>query len=262
MGLGLSRGDKQTPDPNTAPIMTLVDFCNTVQPFDALYFSGSDALSTMMIIGTRCKWTHVGIIDVCPTSGARFVWESQNKTDGCVDILSRSSSKIGVRLIDLYERLVLYANANQSPLVTPAEARVLGLEGTVGWRLLPMAVMQFRCPSPQKRAEMQVLLTGFQNSEIHKTFEQSKMTMLRAEYGDMLGSNQRDTREYFCSELAVQTYIAIGALPTTVVSSQYSPKTLCLEPQRLPWQNGCRLGPELNVVRVLVPPIPPHMKET
>ena len=225
-------------------------FCANLQAGDLLFFTGSNLKSRMIKIGTWYEWSHVAIVDECPRTGTRFLWESQMDEDGCVDVLSRSEQKTGVRLTDLWQRLFNYSIVSGT------------LEPATGTRLLDLAVRKLTTPSPLHRTQFAQAMMRFQEKEKNKAFEQTPSTMLRAAYSDFLGeANPQDTTEYFCSELVVQTLVQCGAVhqidPNNgqrVNCSNWTPKRLGVD--QLPMVDGFRLG-KLCEYRVS---IPPHQK--
>jgi len=248
---------------NTQPPILLNVFLDSLDVGDLLFLSGANLKSRVMSFGTWCEWTHVAMVDTCPTTGRRFVWESQDGIDECIDVLTQSAQKTGPRLIYLPERLQLYAR--DSGVVAPSEygtgCRTLDVAMKKLW-FLDHEEKNVWVSAQQTRQEFLSRLNRFQTSENWKSFEKSKFAMLRAQYGDFLGKNPQDTSQYFCSELVVETYKYAGALPSTtpiVNCSDHTPASLCNGTRLLPFQPGFRLSQELYEYRILLPPVPPRV---
>jgi hypothetical protein len=187
------------------------------------------------------------MLDIDAASQTPFLWESVQKPDGCIDVLTESSRKSGVRLVPLHDRLASYARTDGD--MTP-DNRGYTLE--VGVRHLWV--------NHQKMQDAIRKLDEFQTREHHKAYEQSLLTLARSQYEDVLGPQPQDTSEYHCSELVVETMQNMGLLSKPVISQQYTPKMLAQEVDgRLPFQSGMAgLHPVLHIYRVYVPLHPHH----
>ena len=248
------------------PPVPLDKFCQWVEAGDSMWLSGSSKKSRAVGLFSWCEWTHVGMIDEDPSSGLRFLWESQRDADDCIDALSRSARKTGPKLVELRERLSLYARTSGIP--APPEL-VGGGGGGEGWMTLDVAVKRLCVASPELRARVQKKMSEFESLESRKAFERSRLDMVRAQYSDFLGASAEDTSSYFCSELVVATYKFIKALPSTkdasgrplVNASAETPSGLARSSERFKFCEGFSFGPELFEIRVLIPPIPVYLKK-
>ena len=235
-------------------------FCEQLEAGDVLFLSGRNPISAMISTFSWCEWTHVALIDVCPASGRRFVWESQSQLDDCIDVLTRTSRKSGVRLVELRERLILYARDCGRPFQAAGD----------GYSLLDVAVKRLHCDSPERRSAFQKRLSEFESLESRKAYERSGWQMIRAQYSEILGPADEDTTTYFCSELVVMTYKFVGALPSgrdpatgapLVNASAETPSGLARSSGRYRFEPGYTLGPELYELTVLVPPLSHSVKK-
>jgi hypothetical protein len=239
---------------NAQPPILLSTFCNSVDVGDLLFFSGSNLKSRVLKLVSWCEWTHVGMVDVCATTGRRFLWESQSDVDNCVDVLTRSSKKTGPRLVELNERLSLYAaNAGRS---APAQYGD-------GARLLDVCMKKFwLLPTPAARVAFAEKVQEFQQQVSGRTFERSKGAMIRAQYSEFVGQPVQDTTQYFCSELVVDTYKYAGAVPADTNVSQHTPSGMVRDCTRtLPFNSGFALGPQRYEYTLVIPPLSDALRQ-
>lgn len=219
---------------------TIQEFCASLETFDLVLFSGTSVSSWLTRIFTASHWSHIGV--VYKGKEATYLCESVIAADQCVDVLSGSREKHGVRLVRLEEKLLTYTPTNYLPIPT-----------------LDVAVIRFGCAGPpQLKTQCVERFRLFMEEQYHKSYTQSKLVLARAQLHDILGSNELDTREYFCSELVSEIYKAIGALPRGHNSLHDTPASI-LRNLYYPAMNEpvFQLGPEVYISQIILPlPVP------
>jgi hypothetical protein len=225
----------------------LEEFLWKIQRGSLIFLEGDSMTALVVQWFTWSKWSHVGMVDMEPNTKMPFLLESISNADGCMDVLTESAKKIGVRLVCLRERLERYARSNGQ--LTPD-----GQHCTIEVGLRHLWIHQNR-----QQAAFQAL-DEFQTREHCKNYEQSKLTLVRAQYADILGPQPQDTSEYQCSELVTEAMQQMGLLSRRVVVKQYTPKMLAQELLgRLPFKDGvAALEPVLYIYRIFVP-YKPHV---
>lgn len=167
---------------------------------DLVLLSNNSWQSCIVRWFTGSEWTHAGVVVRERRDRYDQLWmlESMNHPDGPVDVLT-GTQKEGVRLVSLAEA------------VQSAELR-------------HMAFVRIAWPSVDCFSDAERALWEFMRTEHTKPYEHSYLTFIRLVLDlRVLGHNQIDTREYFCSELVAEAYKHMGLLATDFNSSDCTP---------------------------------------
>lgn len=240
--------DRVVVNDHTAQLLSVSEFCRIAVKRGAIFFCSGRSLSARFVrLTTWSRWSHCGMLDIDAVTQTPFLWESVQNPDGCIDVLTETNRKSGVRLVPLHDRLERYAHTDGD--MTP-DNRGYTLE--VGVRHMWV--------HHQKMQDGIQRLEGFQTMEHQKAYEQSLFTLARSQYEDVLGPQPQDTSEYHCSELVAETIQNMGLLSKPIISQQYTPKMLAQDIDgRLPFQSGMAgLQHVLHIYRIYVPAWQPH----
>lgn len=172
--------------------------------------SGNSGFSQQIKRWQRSKWSHVGI--VVRRGEDLFIWESCSKVEL-------------VRFDDYF--------------VTPSRYKASEDTGDV-------AIRELFTPDWFDRVGMQERLEAFIKDASGRAYETNQRELVLALLGEW-GNREEALDEYFCSELAAESYQRMWLLPTDsgVIgyqpSNSFRPKDFTREMFLL---NGCKLGPE------------------
>lgn len=238
-------------------VITASQLCSTLDSCDLLFFQGESWTSVLTSLVTGSRFSHVAMSVRDLQTHYRFLWESVYHADpDLVDVYTQSGSKAGVRLVEAESSIISYGRRNNATVIS------------VG--VLKFHVDAPLCPADHAKLmlEIDARIRVFQDQEHPKPFEQSPYNLARAglkvcrfvhrishSLQDFLGANPiRPTREYFCSNLVVSTFQHVGIMDKKYNPNEATPASLAHYPNRLPLETGFRLGPELLIYKVSIPP--------
>jgi len=194
-----------------------------LQTGDILLFSGKGGISDGIKFFTFSKWSHVGMVyrldDPLDPKGSIFCWESttlSNVTDAETGKLTK-----GVQRVELSERL-------ERSFATGYEISVRHL-------------------SKPLTNDMIILLNNFRHEVSGRTYEKSKLELLKSAYDGFLGRNQEDLSSLFCSELVAEGYQRMGLLTEDRHSNEYIPKDFSSERKGFSLELGYELSMEMPI---------------
>ena len=160
---------------------------------DIILFSGIDAYSKLVKVGTRSKCSHVGLIVDPPEYDFLTIWESSIRQD-TLDIETGLHSE-GVRLVSFHDR-------------------VRAFEGEISIRRLQGDVLneeRLRC-----LVDLREELRG-------RAYERNKFELLKASSDGAFRNKAEDLTSLFCSELVAEAYQRLGLLTEEKPSNDYAP---------------------------------------
>ncbi|MDT8447966.1 MAG: hypothetical protein RRB13_13825 [bacterium] len=167
---------------------------------DLLLFSGTSATSMVIRLGTRSRWSHVGMVMVLEEFDEVMLWESTTLTD--VEDAETKTYRAGVQLV-------------------PLSARLANYPGDVVWRPLQLQ-------AGQDRKEIGKVLAVLRKEWKLKRYESDMWELMKAAYDGPGGQNQEDLGEMFCSEMVSEAYQRCGLLAEVdqggLPSNEYTPK--------------------------------------
>lgn len=245
---GLEGGSVEVGDERNGgePRVTTVDaLCSTLETGDLLFLSGVGIGSVLTRVFTLSRWSHVGMVEHQPrVSAYRFFWEAISTPEaGVPDVYTKTDQKAGVRLAEIANRLRVYIRVN-------------GREGRRSVVGVMRLVCTLRAGHNRRMEELHRRLSQFQESEWRKAFELSKLSLARAEFSAILGEEEHHEAaapsKYFCSQLVITTYKAMGLLDPRTDASHYTPALIARYPGNLAFAKGFRLGPELELYEVVL----------
>ena len=178
---------------------------------DLLLFSGHSGTSESIKWMTISNFSHVGVV---LREGAHLhLWESTTLDD----IRDRATNTFhqGVQLVPLAERVSSY-------------------EGEIAARRLQGVTLSRDYLN--RFAALRDELKG-------RPYETSTVEALKAAHDGPFGENQRNVTSLFCSELAAETYQALGVLDRELPSNEYIPADFSQRHEKLRLVRG-RFGAE------------------
>ena len=161
---------------------------------DIVLFSGVDAYSRLVKVGTSSKWSHVGLILNTPHHDFLTMWESSIRED-TLDV-EAGLHRIGVRLVSFHDR-------------------VKAFEGEISIRRLQGGVLS---------EESLGALVQFREELRGRDYERNKFELLRASNERAFRNKEEDLSSLFCSELVAEAYQRLGLLTEEKPSNDYAPK--------------------------------------
>jgi hypothetical protein len=186
-----------------------------LQTGDLILFSGAGLVSTVIRCCTRSRWSHIGMVLRAAEWDAVLLWESTALTR--LRDLRRGVVCRGVQLVSLSERVRRY-------------------QGGVALRRL----------EARRTAPMLARLAQLRRAVRDRPYEHDIRELLRAAYDGPWGDNEEDLSSLFCSELVAEAYQAMGLLPDSRPSNEYTPRDFSSEtPTPLPLRPGATLTPEI-----------------
>lgn len=160
---------------------------------DIVLFSGKGPISAGIKVGTRSRWSHVGMLIKLKEYDFLTLWEST--TLRSVDDVVYKRPVSGVQLVPLSARLNSYTGV--------AAVRILqGVHFNDG----------------QTRA-----LMALRRNLSGRPYERSKIELIKAAYDGAFGANEEDLSSLFCSELVAEAYQNLGLLDGDTPSNEYTP---------------------------------------
>ena len=87
-------------------------------------------------------------------------------------------------------------------------------------------------------------LSSFRQEMKHRSFEKSKLEIIKAVYDGPFGKNETDLSSLFCSELIAEAYQRMGLLDSSLPSNEFTPKDFS-EKGSLKLLLGASLGHEI-----------------
>jgi hypothetical protein len=208
---------KTIPTRSAEKMIDYDDIAPYLETGDLALFCRSGCSSGVIRWCTFSEWSHVGmVVRVREQNCDRlYLLESIHHDDGLVDHYSHSRGKTGVRLVDLYD--ALESNPHSY-----------------------MGVVRLAWPSKNFHERAVANLWEFIHSDHSKGYESSPMVFVRLAV-DMriLGRNEVDTREYFCSELVAEALKRMGALGSDFNSSDCTPSSFFV--WKMPFVNGVQV---------------------
>jgi hypothetical protein len=163
-----------------------------VQTGDVCLFSGKGRISAGIKWMTHSPWSHVGMIVRIEEWDTVMLWESttlSNLKDAATGV-----ERQGVQMVPLSERCKSY-------------------EGEIAVRPLCMT----RTP------DMTQALQDLRREVKGRSYEESKIELVRSALGDVLGNQAEDLSSLFCSELVAEAYQRMGLLDPIIPSNSYTP---------------------------------------
>jgi hypothetical protein len=187
---------------------------------DIVFFSGNDAISSIIKLFSGGKWSHVGMVwRLKEFDNIVFIWESIAPIK--VSDLEAHAALKGVQLVALCQRVRLY-------------------NGEICIRQLNKPVTP----------EMLCKLAECWKALASKTYEERELELLKAVYDGIGGaSSGEDLSSLFCSELIAEAYQAMGLLaeyPEGLPSNEYTPMDFSSH-RKLELMQGYALGSEIEI---------------
>lgn len=159
---------------------------------DIVLFSGVDRHSRLVEIGTRSKWSHVGLILNTQEHDFLTIWESSIRED-TLDV-EAGLHRTGVRLVSFQDRVEAF-------------------EGEISIRKLQVDVLsESLCGLMQLRAELRC-----------RAYERNKFELIKASNERAFCNKAENLSSLFCSELVAEAYQRLGLLTEDKHSNNYAP---------------------------------------
>jgi hypothetical protein len=183
---------------------------------DIVLFSGKSAFSLLIKVGTKSKWSHVGMILNLTEYDFVTIWESTPSSD--LEDLDTNTHNKGVQLVPLSLRIDTYKG-------DIAIRRLQGVD--LGEEAI------------NKLMKLRHELKG-------RKYEKDEIELLKATYDKgPLEYNEEDLSSLFCSELVAEAYQCLGLLKDKPSSNEYNAKNFS-EKGEINLESG-RLGPEILI---------------
>ncbi|MEO1889901.1 MAG: YiiX/YebB-like N1pC/P60 family cysteine hydrolase [Cycloclasticus sp.] len=160
---------------------------------DIVLFSGVDAYSKLVKVGTNSRWSHVGLIVESSAHDFLTMWESSIRED-TIDV-ETNLHREGVRLVSFQDR-----------------AR--DFEGDISIRKLQGDVL-----SEQNIDCLMQLMDELRGRE----YERNKFELIKAANERAFRNKEEDLSSLFCSELVAESYQRLGLLTEEKPSNDYAP---------------------------------------
>ncbi len=164
---------------------------NSLQTGDIVLFSGKGRISNIIKWFTKSPWSHVGMVIRSTEWDMLLLWESTT-LNKLKDIQS-GVARQGVQLVPLSERIKTY-------------------DGEIGIRRLETNKVIRHQP-----------LMDFRQEVKGRSYEQSKLELIKSAYDGPLGQNEEDLSSLFCSELIAEAYQRMGFISNDISSNEYTP---------------------------------------
>lgn len=165
-----------------------------VKTGDIVLFSGSGFISKMIMLATRSKWSHVGIIYRPDPNGTVFLYESTTLSP-MKD--KRGNALRGVQTVDFRSRLRTY-------------------KGGVAIRLLQAELIE----------DQLMQLEVVRRTMRFKPYERSYAELAKSLLGKWGIYQSADSSSQFCSELVAYCLQAMGVLTKSRSANSYTPADL------------------------------------
>lgn len=160
---------------------------------DIVLFSGIDAYSRLVKVGTGSRWSHVGLIVESPEHDFLTMLESSIRED-TLDV-EADKHREGVRLVSFQDRASAF----------DGEISIRKLQGDILTEVSLGCLMQ-----------LMEELRG-------KEYERNKFELIKASSDGAFRNKVEDLSSLFCSELVAEAYQRLGLLTEDKPSNDYAP---------------------------------------
>lgn len=160
---------------------------------DLVLFSGVDAYSRLVKVGTNSRWSHVGLIVESPHHDFLTMWESSIRED-TIDV-EVGEHREGVRLVSFPDR-------------------VKAFEGEVSIRQLNGDAL-----TNDNLKDLSDLMDELRG----RAYERNKFELIKAANELAFRNTEEDLSSLFCSELVAEAYQRLGLLTEQKPSNDYAP---------------------------------------